>query len=229
MSSELQAQIERVRERIAEACRRSERDPGEVQILAVTKTQPLEILRAALASGLHDLGESRVQEALPKIDALPGDARVHLIGSLQSNKVNKVVGVFASIQSVDRTELLERIARRAVDLGTRQEIWIQVDISEEEQKGGCPPELAVELWEQAVVLASTKPMGLMGLIRAEDDEATARRRFTRLRELAEPLRREDGTPALLSMGMSRDFEWAVQEGSHLLRLGTALFGPRRPR
>jgi len=229
MPSELSAQLQRVRERIARACRRSGRNPGEVQILAVTKTQPLEILNAALDLGLRDLGENRVQEALPKIASLAEHARVHLIGRLQSNKVNKAVGAFASIQSVDHEDLLRRIARRADALGIRQTVWLQVDISGEAQKGGCVPEESAALWEQGLSLDGIQLSGLMGMIRAEDEEAAARKRFARLRELAEPLRRENGDPALLSMGMSRDFEWAVEEGSHQLRLGSVLFGPRRPR
>jgi hypothetical protein len=227
MSRELAARLESVRERIALACQRSGRDPGEVQILAVTKTHPIETLRSALGLGLHDLGENRVQEALPKIEALPAEARVHLIGRLQSNKVNKAVGRFASIQSVDRPDLLDRIARRAAEIDRVQEIWIQVDIAEEEQKAGCPPRQALELWEQALAHGSTSPQGLMGMVRIDDDERAARRRFTRLRELSEDLRSRDGGPAMLSMGMSRDFEWAVEEGSHLLRLGSVLFGARR--
>lgn len=229
MSIDLSQQLERVRERIAQACQRSGRDPSAVQILAVTKTQPMEVLQAALRLGLHDLGENRVQEALPKIEALASTARVHLIGQLQTNKVNKVVGAFASIQTVDRSELLDRISRRAIKIECTQEIWIQVDISQEEQKGGCPPEMVVDLWEQGLSAGGIHPKGLMGMVRLQDDESAARARFARLREHAAPLRDSDGAPALLSMGMSRDFEWAVEEGSNQLRLGSVLFGPRRSR
>ena len=229
MSTELHQRLESIRERITAACARASRSPKEVEILAVTKTHPLETLLDALSEGLYELGENRVQEALPKIEALPAGARVHLIGRLQSNKVNKAVGVFASIESVDRLDLLERIARRARTLELVQPIWIEVDIAEEPQKAGCPKEQLDELWERALTESSLEIVGLMGMVRLSDDETQARRRFATLRRLAEGLRRRDGSPARLSMGMSRDFEWAVEEGSHQLRLGSVLFGPRRPR
>jgi len=229
MATDLRHRLTTVRERIAAACARAGRDPRDVGILAVTKTHPVEVLLEALQEGLVDLGENRVQEALPKLEKLPRAARVHLIGRLQSNKVNKVVGAFASIESVDRLELLAKIARRATALELVQAIWIEVDIAEEEQKGGCPLAEADELWGRALAESSLQVEGLLGMVRVDDDERAARARFARLRDLAEILRRKDGRPALLSMGMSRDFEWAVEEGSHQLRLGSVLFGPRRPR
>ncbi len=229
MSSELRQRLQSVRERIVAACARSGRLPDEVEILAVTKTHPLETLLDAVQEGLYELGENRVQEALPKIEALPPGVHMHLIGRLQKNKVNKAVGRFASIESVDHLELLERIARRARTLDVVQPIWIEVDLAQEPQKAGCAPEQAAELWERALAESSVEIVGLMGMVRLEDDETAARARFAALRRLAEGLRRRDGAAARLSMGMSRDFEWAVEEGSHQVRLGSALFGPRRPR
>ncbi len=229
MSNELRHRLAGVRERVANACVRAQRDPEDVQILAVTKTHPVETLLQAVHEGLYDLGENRVQEALPKIAKLPTSARVHLIGRLQSNKVSKAVGVFASIESVDRLDLLQKIARRAAALQIVQVVWIEVDIAEEEQKGGCPVQELAELWERSLQESSLQVVGLLGMVRLSDDERAARARFTRLRRLAEDLRRKDGGPVRLSMGMSRDFEWAVEEGSHQIRLGSVLFGPRRPR
>jgi pyridoxal phosphate enzyme (YggS family) len=229
MSTDLRQRLASVRERVVGACARAHRDPSEVEILAVTKTHPLETLLEALQEGLLDLGENRVQEALPKIAKLPQRARVHLIGRLQSNKVNKAVGAFASIESVDRRELLEKIARRAAALQVVQAVWIEVDIAQEEQKGGCPPEELGELWERGRQESSLQLVGLMGMVRLSDDEVAARARFAQLRRLAESLKRGDGQPPRLSMGMSRDFEWAVEEGSHQLRLGSVLFGPRQTR
>ncbi len=229
MPTDLRNRLASVRERVAQACARAQRDPEDIEILAVTKTHPPETLLQAVHEGLHDLGENRVQEALPKIAKLPSSVRVHLIGRLQSNKVSKAVGAFASIESVDRLELLQKIARRAAALQIVQTIWIEVDIAEEEQKGGCPIGELAELWERGLQESSLQVVGLMGMVRLSDDERAARVRFARLRRLAEDLRREDGAPVRLSMGMSRDFEWAVEEGSHQIRLGSVLFGPRRPR
>jgi hypothetical protein len=229
MATDLRHRLASVRERIADACARAGRNPQDVQILAVTKTHPVEVLLQALQEGLVDLGENRVQEALPKLAKLPASARVHLIGRLQSNKVNKAVGAFASIESVDQLDLLAKIARRASKLGLVQPVWVEVDIAEEEQKGGCAPAEVDELWEKGLAESSLQMEGLMGMVRLGDDERSARARFARLRGLAEALRRKDARPALLSMGMSRDFEWAVQEGSHQLRLGSVLFGSRHPR
>jgi pyridoxal phosphate enzyme (YggS family) len=227
MSTELRHRLEDVRARIADACTRAGRSPDEIEILAVTKTHPLETMLDAVQEGLIDLGENRVQEALPKIEGLPRSVRVHLIGRLQRNKVNKAVGRFASIESVDRPELLDRIARRARELHLVQAVWIEVDLAEEAQKGGCPKEEVGELWARSLAENSLQTLGLMGMVRLGDDERAARARFATLRRLAESLRREDQSPARLSMGMSRDFEWAVQEGSHQLRLGSVLFGLRR--
>ncbi len=229
MSTQLHQRLEKVREDIAAACARAGRSPEEVEILAVTKTHPIETLLEAVGEGLYELGENRVQEALPKIEALPPGVHVHLIGRLQSNKVNKAVGRFASIESVDHLDLLERIARRAAAIEVVQPIWIEVDIAEEPQKAGCPKEQTAELWERARQESSLEIVGLMGMVRLSDDEAQARRRFATLRRLAEGLRRRDGSPARLSMGMSRDYVWAIEEGSHQVRLGSVLFGPRRPR
>lgn len=226
-----------VRERIAAACVACRRDAAQVQILAVTKTHPTALMLDAARAGLLDLAENRVQEALPKLaelraavaaGALPAALRprVHLIGRLQANKVNKAVGAFASIASVDRLELLQQLARRASSLGLVQDIWIQVNISRESQKGGCPPELTAALWAAALAEAPLAPLGLMTVGRLDAPEAEARAGFALLRGLAEPLLRRDGSPAGLSMGMSDDFEWAVLEGSTQVRLGSVLFGPR---
>jgi len=229
MPTELRHRLASVRERVANACARAQRDPEEVEILAVTKTHPLDTLLQAVHEGLLDLGENRVQEALPKIAKLPASVRVHLIGRLQSNKVSKAVGAFASIESVDRLELLQKIARRAATLRIMQAVWIEVDIAEEEQKGGCPVQELTELWERSLQESSLQVVGLLGMVRLSDDESAARARFARLRRLAEDLRCKDGGPVRLSMGMSRDFEWAVEEGSHQIRLGSVLFGPRQSR
>jgi hypothetical protein len=219
--------LQRIRAQIAEACARAHRDPADVEILAVTKGHPPWMLDVAHELGLDLVGENRVQDLLAKLDRLPAGMRVQFIGRLQSNKVNKLVGRVHSIASVDRAGLLEKIAHRAEDLGVDQRVWIQVNISDETQKGGCSPEQAAQLWRQAVE-AGLVPVGLMGMGRYGAPEGDLRRDFADLRQLGADVGSElpDGRRVGLSMGMSGDYVIAVEEGSTQLRLGTALFGPR---
>ena len=220
---DLAGRLADARERIGAAAHRAGRDPGGVTIVAVTKTHPVTAMLEALDQGLVDLGESRVQEALPKLDRVAGTvARVHLIGQLQTNKVNKAVGRFASIMSVDRPELLEKIARRADDLEVVQPVWIQVNTSGEEQKAGCAPGAADELVAEAASSDRLELRGLMTMGALEASESDLRRGFAELRGLRDRLCPGSG----LSMGMSGDFELAVEEGATCVRLGTTLFGPR---
>lgn len=215
-----------VRERIEAACDRSGRDVGDVTLIAVTKGHDFAAMQTAVDHGVLDLGENRVQDALPKLERVDPSARVHLIGQLQTNKVNKVVGRFASIMGVDRVELLDRIARRAEDLDVVQPIWIQVNVSAEEQKGGCAPEEAAELRDRALERSGLDVIGCMTMARADAAEAELRGGFSKLRQLCGGWRSRGGRPFALSMGMSGDFEIAIEEGATHVRLGTVLFGPR---
>ena len=226
MFDDFAERLERVRETIAAARERAGRSDDDVTVVAVTKGHPFDAMTVARTHGLVDLGENRVQEALPKLDRVDADARVHLIGQLQTNKVNKVVGRFASIMGVDRDELLDKIVGRAERTDVVQPVWIQVNASGEEQKGGCDPAATAELWHRAVESPSVEPLGLMTMARFEADEPELRATFGRLRGLAEDLRRRDGAAAGLSMGMSGDYAIAVEEGATHVRLGTVLFGPR---
>jgi pyridoxal phosphate enzyme (YggS family) len=208
VDSQLSSRLASVRERIAASGR-------EVQIVAVTKGRPLEDCRAAVALGLTALGENRVQEALPKLAALR-DADWHLIGHLQSNKVRQAAGRFALIQSVDSLELAEAIAGRAPN----QRILLQVNISREDAKHGCPPEAALDL---ALRLDDVLPIeGLMGIGPLAGDPEPGFHELTRLHSEAEQAlgRRLP----VLSMGMSDDYEVALRCGTTMLRLGRALFG-----
>jgi len=215
-----------VRERIEAACDRSGRDAADVTLIAVTKGHDFSAMQVAVDHGVLDLGENRGQDALPKLERVDPSARVHLIGQLQTNKVNKVVGRFASIMGVDRVELLDRIARRAGEIDVVQPVWIQVNVSEEEQKGGCSPDLGAELWERALGAAGLDPLGSMTMARADAAPAELHRDFAKLRELCAGWRAREGAPCALSMGMSGDFEIAIEEGATHVRLGTVLFGPR---
>ncbi len=221
--------LDETRSRIEAAARRAGTDPDQVTILAVTKGHDFSAMMCALKHGLIELGENRVQDALPKLELLDKledkRARVHLIGQLQTNKVNKVVGRFASIMGVDRPDLLAKIAQRAAGLQVIQPVWVQANISAEEQKGGASPDQLALLVEEVSASAALELVGLMAMGRAGAEEKELRSGFARLRELRD-LHCPNGA---LSMGMSADFELAVEEGATHLRLGTTLFGPRPQR
>ena len=197
-------------------------DPARLRIVAVTKNHPIEVARAALDAGLTMLGENRVQEAEPKVAALPG-AQWHLIGHLQSNKARRAVRAFEVIHSVDSAELLGRVDEVARGEGRRPRVMVQVNVSGEETKAGMPPA------SLASVVAPTTAhlVGLMTMAPFDASEEDARAIFGRLRDLRDGLqdRLGIGMPEL-SMGMSADADAAAAEGATLVRIGTALFGPR---
>ena len=193
------------------------RNPDEVAIVAVTKGFGVEVCREAMAAGLHVLGENRVQEALPKMDAVDG-AQWHLIGHLQTNKVKLAAGRFALIQTVDSVRLAEAIARHAPG----QAVLVEVNIAREAQKSGVAPDQALELIKTVSTLLDLQ--GLMGMGPSTGDPTPAFKALRLLHDEAEQ-RVGKGLP-VLSMGMSGDFEAALAAGSTMLRLGQALFGPR---
>jgi PLP dependent protein len=197
-----------------------------VRIVAVTKTHGPEAVRAAAAAGLTDIGENRVQEAMEKREALAG-LRVdwHLIGTLQRNKARHAVGRFALIHSVDRLELAAEVDRRAGE-GSRQAVLVQVNCSDESQKGGVEPGGLPALLDALAGLARLEVRGLMTMSALTDDVAEQRRAFRRLRELRDAGERSGHRLPELSMGMSGDFPVAVEEGATMIRLGTLLFGER---
>ena len=197
-----------------------------VQIVAVTKSQGPEAVRAAAAAGLEDVGENLVQEALAKQEQLADLAvRWHLIGSLQRNKARLAVGRFTLIHSVDRAELAAELDRR-VEAGRRQAVLVEVNCSGEAQKGGVEPEALPGLLEAIAGLPRLELRGLMTLAALSQDERVQRRAFAALRSLRERMRAAGHSLPELSMGMSGDFPVAVEEGATLVRLGTLLFGER---
>ncbi len=209
-----------VLERLARVSARiaaSGRNPDEVAIVAVTKGFGVDVCREALAAGLHVLGENRVQEALPKMDAVKG-AQWHLIGHLQTNKVKQAAGRFALIQTVDSARLAEAIALHQPG----QAVLVEVNIAREPQKSGVPPDEALELIRSVSSLLDLQ--GLMGMGPSTGDPTPAFNELRTLHDEAEQ-RVGKGLP-VLSMGMSGDFEAALTAGSTMLRLGQALFGPR---
>jgi PLP dependent protein len=197
-----------------------------VRIVAVTKTHGPEAVRAAVAAGLTDIGENRVQEAMEKQDALTG-VRVdwHLIGTLQRNKARHAAGRFALIHSIDRLDLAAELDRRAAP-GSRQAVLVQVNCSDEPQKGGVEPGGLAALLDALAGLARLEVRGLMTMSALTDDVAEQRRAFRRLRDLRDAGERSGHRLPELSMGMSGDFPVAVEEGATMSRLGTLLFGER---
>jgi hypothetical protein len=197
-----------------------------VRIVAVTKTHGPEAARAAVAAGLQDIGENRVQEALQKQEALP-DLAVdwHLVGTLQRNKARLVAGRFALVHSIDRVDLAVELDRR-VPPGTRQKVLVQVNCSGEPQKGGVAPDSLPALLDQLQTLERLDVQGLMTMSALTDDSVEQRRSFRLLRELRDAAERSGQRLGQLSMGMSGDYPIAVEEGATMIRLGTVLFGER---
>jgi pyridoxal phosphate enzyme (YggS family) len=223
-------QLEAVRERVAKVAVRAGRDPAEIGIVAVTKGHPLDTVREAAAGGLLDVGENRVQEALEKQEAWPdAPVRWHLIGHLQRNKAKLAVGRFALIHSVDSLRLADELEKVATGKGLTQDVLVQVNVAREPQKDGASPEEAEALALHVTTLRHLRLRGLMTMAPLTDDAAVVRATFRGLRELRDRLPSSlMPHPSHLSMGMSSDFEIAIEEGATMLRLGTVLFGERQP-
>jgi hypothetical protein len=212
--------------RIADAARRVDRNPDAVTLVAVSKTWPVDVIAEALEAGITDLGENRAQELKQKVAVLGDRPRWHFIGHLQTNKVRSVVGSVVLVHSVDRFGLAEAIARRASALGLTQEVLIEVNIAGETRKHGAEPQRAPALAEEVAALDGIRVRGLMTMAPFTDDPEDSRPHFAALRELGASLRQRLPEAAELSMGMTRDFEVAVEEGATLVRVGEAIFGAR---
>ena len=224
------ARLAEVRARIDAAARSAGRDPSSVRLIAVSKTVPLDRILEAHAAGQRDFGENRVQEALQKIQAST-DFLIswHLIGHLQTNKARKAGAVFATIQSIDSVELLRKVDAAAAEAGSAPELLIQVDLAGEASKFGAAPADVQRIFDAAGKLEAAAVVGLMVIPPLTDVPENARPWFRRIRELREAWV-QSGVPASmlreLSMGMSGDFEVAIQEGATMVRVGTAIFGSR---
>ena len=219
-----------VRANIAAAALRSGRRAEEVRLIAVSKTKPLADILAAWQAGQQDFGENRVQEALDKIAQAPPELRWHLIGHLQSNKARFVPGRFAMVQSVDSERLAQALARHAEAAGVRQPIMVQLNWSGEDTKSGVADMAALRALVAAIAgLPALALTGLMTIPDPEYSEAQTRALYARVREALSALQHEFALgPAFreLSMGMSHDYAWAIEEGATVVRVGTAIFGAR---
>jgi pyridoxal phosphate enzyme (YggS family) len=217
-----------LRGRIAQACDQYDRDADDIIIVAVTKTHAATVIKTAVAAGIHEIGESKIQEAEPKITELGPIARFHMVGHLQTNKAKKAVGLFDVIQSVDSFKLAWEISRQAGLIDRTIECFIEVNSSGESQKFGMAPNECLDLVRKVHALDNIKLTGLMTIGPFTDDEKVIRRSFRLCRGLFDEAKDIAGDNFdILSMGMSDDFPQAIAEGATMIRIGTALFGPRQ--
>jgi pyridoxal phosphate enzyme (YggS family) len=222
--SNIEEKTRNVRHRIAAAAARAGRDPSQITLCAVTKTVEVGRIREAVSAGIRDLGENYYQEARDKLGLLPPDVRWHFIGHLQTNKAKYIAGRFALVQSVDRVELAVELGKRAENAGVIQPVLIEVKLDPSETKAGIAPEDALRLCESVARVKGLRLEGLMGIPPITGIAADARPYFDRLRRLFEMLPAENCK--VLSMGMTADFEVAIEEGATMVRVGTAIFGRR---
>ncbi|WP_200760100.1 YggS family pyridoxal phosphate-dependent enzyme [Effusibacillus dendaii] len=220
-----QQRISFVRERIRTACERVKRSPDEVTLIAVTKYVDVEATRELIEAGLTDLGENRLQQALPKLTLLADAARWHFIGSLQTNKVKDVLPYFSVIHSLDRLSLAKEIQKQAEKLDIQASCLVQVNISGESTKSGLSPNEVRDFLEETIRLPRIHVCGLMTMAPAVHDPQETRPFFRGLRELRDTLKADFPGLEHLSMGMSGDFEVAVEEGATLVRVGSLLVKP----
>jgi PLP dependent protein len=225
----LVSNLEYVRCAIAQAAERVGRKAQDVTLIAVSKTVSLELVRMAYNLGTTDFGENRVQDALPKIAEFhPPDVRWHMIGHLQSNKASKVIGAFASVESVDNLHLAQALERHASRQGIQLPVLLQVNVSGEASKGGMSPAEAPEIARQIVALPHLRVEGLMTIAPIAQNPEETRPVFRQLRLLRDHLRNE--IPQCdwrqLSMGMTDDYRVAIEEGATIVRIGRAIFGER---
>lgn len=229
MESDIAANINKIKQRIAAACMRAGRDPQSVKLMAVTKTVPIERILQAVDAGITLLGENYVQEAREKYELLNGRAQMHLIGHLQTNKAKYAVRLFDCIHSVDRLELAQELDRRAKAAGRKIDILMEVNVSGEQTKNGIPAGQAMELVHRIAGMENLSVRGLMTMAPYSDNPETARPYFQALRILSNDLARAE-IPGVqmeeLSMGMTDDFEVAIEEGATIVRIGRAIFGER---
>ena len=219
--------FEKIQQRIRAACDRCDREPNSVTLLAVAKSQPPESVRAAAALGLTLFGENKVQEAKVKIPLCPGRLRWHFIGHLQSNKCRDAVELFEMIQSVDSLPLAQEISKRAGQVARTLPVLLEVNVAGESSKFGYPPDRLLAELKILGALPRVEIQGLMAVPPWSAEPEKSRPHFRRLRELKQQAEQVLGIPLPhLSMGMSGDFEVAIEEGATMARIGTALFGLR---
>ncbi|HHX22978.1 MAG: YggS family pyridoxal phosphate-dependent enzyme [Tepidanaerobacteraceae bacterium] len=225
----LECNIANIKTRVKAAAERSGRDFNDINIIAVTKNFPVSIIQKAVDQGIVILGENRVQEAAAKVENVKGDVQWHLIGHLQKNKVKRAVEMFSMIQSVDSISLANEINKRADKLKRVVEILVQINIGRETTKYGIEPEQAISFIKDVSLLSNLKVRGLMTIAPYKENPEEVRVYFRHMREIYENIKNksfENIDMTYLSMGMSNDFEVAIEEGANMIRIGTGIFGAR---
>ena len=226
---DIQKNIEEVKEKVAEACLRSGRRKEDVTLIAVSKTKPAELLMEAYRAGARDFGENKVQEILEKAPKLPGDIRWHMIGHLQKNKVRQVIDKVVLIHSVDSVALAEQIEKEAAKKNLTIDILLEVNVAEEESKFGFHLEEVPAAAEAIAKLPHVRIKGLMTIAPFVENSEENRDVFQKLHQLQVDMQRkniDNITMSALSMGMTGDYETAVEEGATMIRVGTGIFGAR---
>ena len=222
--------LKTIRERVDAACERAGRRPEEVTLIAVSKTKPLSMLQEAYRAGARDFGENKVQEILEKYPEMPEDARFHMIGHLQTNKVKQVVGKAVLIHSVDSLHLAEKIEQEAAKRDLTADILLEVNVAREESKFGLMLEEVIPFLEEVKNLPHVRVRGLMTIAPNVENPEENRKHFKKLYQLYVDIKSkniDNGTMSVLSMGMTGDFEVAVEEGATMIRVGTGIFGSRQ--
>ena len=225
----LRENLQKVEENIEAACKRAGRDRSEVTLIAVGKTKPVEMLQEVYDTGIREFGENKVQEMMDKYEVLPKDIHWHMIGHLQRNKVTYLMGKAALIHSVDSLRLAEEISAQSVKHNVTTDILIEVNIAGEESKFGTSKEEAIALVEDAAKLPNIHICGLMTIAPYVDDPEDNRKYFRGIRELSVDIKEkniDNVDMCILSMGMSGDYEVAIEEGATMVRVGTGIFGAR---
>ena len=225
----LKDNFDSVEKKVTEACKRAGRDRSEVTLIAVSKTKPVDMLREVYDAGARDFGENKVQEICEKYDQLPSDIKWHMIGHLQRNKVRQVIDKAAMIHSVDSYRLAQEISVQAQKKGLTIPILIEVNIAGEESKFGISAEDTIQLVEEISMLPNLKIMGLMTIAPYVVDAEENRLYFRQIKQLSVDIKNkniDNVTMDVLSMGMTGDYEVAIEEGATMVRVGTGIFGAR---
>ena len=221
--------LEIVNQKIAQACERAGRRRDEVTLIAVSKTKPVSLLEEAYQAGARDFGENKVQEMMDKIPVLPEDIKWHMIGHLQRNKVKYLIGKTTLIHSVDSMRLAEEISRLSTKNNVTTDILIEVNIAEEESKFGTSRDEAISLVEEVSGLSGIRICGLMTIAPYVDDPEDNRKYFREIKKLSVDIANrniDNVSMSILSMGITGDYEVAIEEGATMVRVGTGIFGER---
>lgn len=229
MYTYIQENLREVKDKIASAAIKSGRQPEEITLIAVTKTLPVDVINAAIGFGVADIGENKVQEVTDKYEQIIGGPKWHLIGHLQTNKVKYIIDKVSMIHSVDSFRLAEEISKRAEKAGLIMDILVQVNVAEEETKFGLSVEEVEGLVEEIATLPGIRVKGLMTIAPFIEEEYELRKYFSQMKEIFETLKKTMYNKAdmtYLSMGMTNDYELAIEEGANMVRIGTGLFGAR---